>query len=294
MLGASVVAQGWSHVLRDLPRPARDHLARADRRRRSHFDLPAFLLVAVPDPADRDRASRSRMRVNLVLVGVKLFIVLFVIFAGIGFINRDNWTPVHPAVDSRARPPRAWTQPLLQVVTGHDPSDVRRRAASSPAPPWSSSPTSASTSSPPRPRRPRTRSATCPDRHHRLARDLHDPLRARSRSSSPAWRTTSEIDPEAALATAFTARRQGRLRDADLRRRRRRSDHGGHDPHHRRHPGDLRDEPRPPAARAAWARHQPEDQHPVKLTIIIGARRRRWSPGSRRSASSRRWSTSAR
>ena len=36
------------------------------------------------------------MRVNLVLVGVKLFIVLFVIIAGIGFINRDNWTPFIP------------------------------------------------------------------------------------------------------------------------------------------------------------------------------------------------------
>ena len=36
------------------------------------------------------------MRVNLVLVGVKLFIVLFVIIAGIGFINTANYSPFVP------------------------------------------------------------------------------------------------------------------------------------------------------------------------------------------------------
>ena len=39
---------------------------------------------------------KESMRVNLVLVGVKLFIVLFVIVAGIGFINADNYDPFIP------------------------------------------------------------------------------------------------------------------------------------------------------------------------------------------------------
>ena len=46
----------------------------------------AFLLVAVLT-ALISIGIKESMRVNLVLVGVKLFIVLFVIVAGIGFIN---------------------------------------------------------------------------------------------------------------------------------------------------------------------------------------------------------------
>ena len=79
-----------------------------------------------------------------------------------------------------------------------------------------------------------------------------------------------DIDPKAALATAFTARRQGRLRHAHLGRRRGRPDHGGHDPHHRRHPRDVRDEPRPPASRRAWAGPTRKTGTPVRLTLIIG------------------------
>ena len=39
---------------------------------------------------------KESMRVNIVLVAIKLFVVLFVIVAGIGFINRDNYTPFIP------------------------------------------------------------------------------------------------------------------------------------------------------------------------------------------------------
>ena len=37
------------------------------------------------------------MRVNLVLVAIKVFIVLFVIVAGIGFIKTRQLQPLHPA-----------------------------------------------------------------------------------------------------------------------------------------------------------------------------------------------------
>src|SRR6476469_8831047 len=39
---------------------------------------------------------KESMRVNLVLVGLKLFIVLFVIFAGIGYVKTSNYTPFIP------------------------------------------------------------------------------------------------------------------------------------------------------------------------------------------------------
>jgi APA family basic amino acid/polyamine antiporter len=54
-------------------------------------------------------------------VGVKLFIVLFVIFAGIQFINRDNWSPfIPPSQPGKAA--EGLATPLLQVLTGMTPA----------------------------------------------------------------------------------------------------------------------------------------------------------------------------
>ena len=104
MLGASVVAQGWSTYfvtfLDQLGITWPESLGPAEG---WHFDLPAFVLVAALTLLVA-KGIKESMRVNLVLVGVKLFIVLFVIIAGIGFINRDNWTPFIP------RPP--WREGL--------------------------------------------------------------------------------------------------------------------------------------------------------------------------------------
>ena len=47
------------------------------------------------------------MRVNLVLVGVKLFVVLFVIIAGIGLHQPGQLQPVHPP-GVPARSDAAW------------------------------------------------------------------------------------------------------------------------------------------------------------------------------------------
>ena len=62
------------------------------------------------------------MRVNLVLVGIKLFIVLFVIVAGIGFINRANYSPFIPP-SQPAESKSALESPLLQAVLGFTPTD---------------------------------------------------------------------------------------------------------------------------------------------------------------------------
>ncbi|WP_323097396.1 amino acid permease [Intrasporangium sp. YIM S08009] len=118
MLGASVVAQGWStyfvKLLEQLGIGWPDAVAPG-----SHFDLPAFLLVALLTVLIAVGIKES-LRVNLVLVAVKLFIVLFVIIAGIGFINRANWSPFIPPSQPGSSK-SGLEQPLLQWVTGMQP-----------------------------------------------------------------------------------------------------------------------------------------------------------------------------
>ncbi|MER7072604.1 amino acid permease [Terrabacter sp. NPDC000476] len=119
MLGASVVAQGWSQyfvtLLDQLGVTWPESVGPG-----SVFDLPAFLLIAALTLLIA-KGIKESMRVNLVLVGVKLFIVLFVIFAGIQFINRDNWSPfIPPSQPGEAA--QGLTTPLLQVITGMTPA----------------------------------------------------------------------------------------------------------------------------------------------------------------------------
>jgi APA family basic amino acid/polyamine antiporter len=116
MLGASVVAQGWASYFETfldqigIPWPA--GLGYGD-----DFNLAAFLLVAILT-ALVTYGIKESLRVNLVLVAVKLFIVLFVIVAGIGFINADNYKPfVPPSVPTEGAGEWLHT-PLLQLVTG--------------------------------------------------------------------------------------------------------------------------------------------------------------------------------
>jgi APA family basic amino acid/polyamine antiporter len=121
MLGASVVAQGWSAYfgvfLDRLGVTIPESIAYG-----SHFDLPAFLLVVVLTGSSRTGIKES-MRVNLVLVALKLFIVLFVIVAGIGYINTKNYTPFIPdAVPATEVGHNVWTAPLLQTLFGIQPT----------------------------------------------------------------------------------------------------------------------------------------------------------------------------
>src|SRR6476620_6769632 len=119
MLGASVVAQGWSSYFETflgeigITWPA--SLGYGDT-----FDLPAFLLVAVLTALVAFGIKES-LRVNLVLVALKLFIVLFVIIAVIQFTDTDNYKPFIPP----AKPGEAGsglTAPLIQVLFGLSPT----------------------------------------------------------------------------------------------------------------------------------------------------------------------------
>ena len=119
MLGASVVSQGWSQYaelfLGKMGLNWPDSLAPG-----SHFDLLAFLLVAVLTTLIAIGIKES-MRVNLVLVGLKLFIVLFVIFAGIGYVKTSNYTPfIPPSQPGEAT--KGLAVPLIQVLFGFEPA----------------------------------------------------------------------------------------------------------------------------------------------------------------------------
>ena len=120
MLGASVVAQGWSTYavvfLGNIGIPWPENLGPG-----GSIDVLAMLLVAVLATLVTIGIKES-MRVNMVLVGVKLFVVLFVIFAGIGFINPANYTPFVPPSAPSSSDAAWYLQPLVQAVLGWEPS----------------------------------------------------------------------------------------------------------------------------------------------------------------------------
>ncbi len=116
MLGASVVAQGWASYfetfLDQVGIAWPDDLGYGD-----DFNLAAFLLVLILTALVAYGIKES-LRVNLVLVAVKLFIVLFVIIAGIGFINADNYDPFIPPSEPVEGGGEWLHTPLLQLMTG--------------------------------------------------------------------------------------------------------------------------------------------------------------------------------
>jgi basic amino acid/polyamine antiporter, APA family len=119
MLGASVVAQGWSQYaslfLGKIGLGWPENLASG-----SHFDLLAFLLVAVITVIVSIGIKES-MRVNLVLVAIKLFIVLFVIVAGLSYVKGANYHPFIPPSE-HTKAVSGLTAPLIQVLFGISPS----------------------------------------------------------------------------------------------------------------------------------------------------------------------------
>jgi APA family basic amino acid/polyamine antiporter len=120
MLGASVVAQGWSQYfvtfLDAIGLGWPDGLGPAEEAGWGHFNLAAFILVALLTTLIAIGIKES-LRVNLFLVGVKLFVVLFVIIAGLFYITPSNYTPfVPPAADPVNASGLA--QPLFQWIFG--------------------------------------------------------------------------------------------------------------------------------------------------------------------------------
>ncbi|PPH75864.1 amino acid permease [Rathayibacter sp. AY1D4] len=118
-LGASVVAQGWSAYLGSLLQQLGVTLPPA-LTYGGVVDVPAILLVLALG-ALMTFGIKESLRVNLVLVAIKLFIVLFVIIAGLQFVNTANFTPFVPAAEP-SQSASGLTQPLLQFLSGIEPA----------------------------------------------------------------------------------------------------------------------------------------------------------------------------
>ena len=120
MLGASVVAQGWSTYAAlfleqiGLGWPASIGPG-------SHVNVLAMLLVAVLTTLATIGIKES-LRVNLVLVAIKLFVVLFVIIAGLFYIKGSNLSPFIPPSVPAPNGDVTITTPLFQAMFGFTPS----------------------------------------------------------------------------------------------------------------------------------------------------------------------------
>ncbi|WP_112236660.1 amino acid permease [Kribbella monticola] len=120
MLGASVVAQGWSTYaklfLEEIGLGWPDSIGPD-----SNVNVLAMLLILVLATLATIGIKES-LRVNLALVAVKLFVVLFVIIAGLFYIKASNLTPfIPPSVPAKSGDVTI-TTPLFQALFGFTPS----------------------------------------------------------------------------------------------------------------------------------------------------------------------------
>jgi APA family basic amino acid/polyamine antiporter len=116
MLGASVVGQGWSTyavaLLDQMGITWPSSLGPG-----ANFNLLSFLLVAALTVLITIGIKES-LRVNLVLVAIKLFVVVFVIVMGIGLINGSNYNDFVPAQIPAGDTGVTWTTTVWQAITG--------------------------------------------------------------------------------------------------------------------------------------------------------------------------------
>ncbi len=128
-LAASVVAQAWSAYFgaflnQVTNQPEGSTVIPAAIGYGGTVDVMAVLLVIVLGVLMIIGIKES-LRVNLVLVILKISIVLFVIIAGIAYINKDNWSPFVPeaitAAEAGVTRAEGITQPLIQWLTGSEP-----------------------------------------------------------------------------------------------------------------------------------------------------------------------------
>ncbi|MDX6237816.1 MAG: basic amino acid/polyamine antiporter, family [Kribbellaceae bacterium] len=120
MLGASVVAQGWSTYaalfLQEIGLGWPDSIGP-----NSHVNVLAMLLVIALTILATIGIKES-LRVNLALVAVKLFVVLFVIIAGLFYMKGSNLHPFIPPSVPAPGGDVTFTTPLFQALLGFTPS----------------------------------------------------------------------------------------------------------------------------------------------------------------------------
>ena len=128
-LAVSVVAQGWSQYFETFldmlaGYSGDQHVLPPEISSGTGVDVPAMVLILLLG-ALMIIGIKESLRVNLVLVCLKLFIVLFVVIAGLRFVRPENWANFIPP----SGPPPAdaaevtfWTQPLIQFFSAATPS----------------------------------------------------------------------------------------------------------------------------------------------------------------------------
>jgi APA family basic amino acid/polyamine antiporter len=120
MLGASVVAQGWStYAALFLEEIGLGWPASIGPE--SHVNVLAMLLVIALTILATIGIKES-LRVNLGLVAVKLFVVLFVIIAGLFYMKSSNLQPFIPPSVPAPSGDVTITTPLFQALLGFTPS----------------------------------------------------------------------------------------------------------------------------------------------------------------------------
>jgi len=114
-LGASVVAQGWSSyfvtLLGGVGITWPESLGSS-----GVVNLPALLLVLALT-ALIAMGIKESMRVNLALVALKVFVICFVIIAGLFYVDGANYTPFIPPAEGSVTA-EGIHQPLLQAAFG--------------------------------------------------------------------------------------------------------------------------------------------------------------------------------
>ena len=123
VLGASVVAQGWSsYLVTFLEEIGLGWPAGLGPDANAEFGQPnlAALLLVVVLVGLITIGIKESLRVNLALVAVKLFIVLFVIVAGLFYVSGSNYDPFIPERAGSVTG-EGLHQPLIQWVFGLEP-----------------------------------------------------------------------------------------------------------------------------------------------------------------------------
>ncbi|WP_329083958.1 MULTISPECIES: amino acid permease [unclassified Streptosporangium] len=119
MLGAAVVAVGWSGYLTSLLASLGVTLPGAIAGEGAAFNLPAALIVLVLTGILVIGIKLSS-RFNLVIVTIKLAVILLVVVAGLFFVRAANYSPFIPP--SKPTPAvEGLSAPLIQVLFGISP-----------------------------------------------------------------------------------------------------------------------------------------------------------------------------
>ncbi|MEU8203304.1 amino acid permease [Streptosporangium sp. NPDC049046] len=119
MLGAAVVAVGWSGYLTSLLASLGMTLPETIAGEGAAFNLPAALIVLVLT-AILVVGIKLSSRFNLIIVTIKLAVILLVVVAGLFFVRGANYSPFVPP--SKATPAvEGLSAPLIQVLFGISP-----------------------------------------------------------------------------------------------------------------------------------------------------------------------------